>query len=262
VFCALEVLANRKHHATALLIGLQADPAYSMEGELVAGIWGQILKQAREDFEKEKQALETRCRMEPAFSLHTRSLLISASLAGGEAAVQARHSDLAVLQRPAGAKPEFYRDNIFEAVLFGSGRPVLLIPPKWRGNAIGRNILVGWNGKREAARAIGDAMPMLESADSVTVVTVDAMPSHDGWGDAPGVDITAHLARHGVNARLRNIDGLGRDEGDALLAEALAQDADLIVIGGYGKARFQEWIFGGVTRSVTQTSDIPVLLSH
>lgn len=262
VLGALEELAAGKAHATAVLIELQPDPVYTMEGVVVSSVWSEIIEQSRADFDKEKQKLDARCRIAPATPIETRSVLVSASLAGEEATMQARHVDLTVMLRPGASWPEEYRTAMFEAVLFGSGRPVLLMSPKWRRGAIGRNIVVGWNGKREAARAIGDAMPLLESADLVTVVTVDAHPDFNGVGQAPGADITAHLARHGVNAVLRNIDGLGREAGDALLAEARALEADLIVIGGYGKARLREWVFGGVTRTLTHTATMPVFMSH
>jgi nucleotide-binding universal stress UspA family protein len=137
-----------------------------------------------------------------------------------------------------------------------------LVPPNWKRTAIGRNVVVGWNGKREAARAIVDATPFLERAEKVVVAAVDAKPDTDGCGEAPGVDITAHLARKKIRAELSNVDGLGRSHGEALLAEARTREADLIVIGGYGRPRLSEWIFGGVTREILERAETPVLISH
>lgn len=163
------------------------------------------------------------------------------------------------MMRPGG---DNWRIAVFEGVLFGSGRPVLLVPPSWKGLELGRNVVVAWNGKREAARALADAAPLLDKADLVTIMTVDAQPSVDGVGPAPGADIAAHLARRGLRVEVRNLDGLGRDSSDILMEGAARIGADLIVMGGYGRARLREWIFGGVTRAVIENAQVPVFMSH
>jgi nucleotide-binding universal stress UspA family protein len=122
--------------------------------------------------------------------------------------------------------------------------------------------LVGWNASREAARAIHDALPFLVAARQVVVATVDAAPRPGGHGEAPGFDLAAHLARHGVYVELRNVDGLGRTDGRALLDEAEAIAADMIVIGAYGRSRAEEMLFGGVTRELLRDASVPVFLSH
>lgn len=262
VLAALEEIAGDSGHAVAVLFGVLPNPVYTTtEGVLVTGLWTEVLATLRSDFAKERGDLEQRCRR-AAFPLETRALESAAALLGGDAAVQARHADLCVMLRPKGGSSEADRIAMFEQVLFGSGRPVLLMPPNWKRAAIGRNVVVGWNGKREAARAMADATPFLERAEKVEVVAVDAKPDSDGFGEAPGVDITAHLARKKIRAELCNVDGLGRSNGEALLAEAHAKQADLIVIGGYGRPRLSEWVFGGVTREILERAEVPVLISH
>lgn len=246
---------------TAVLLELQPDPVYTMEGVMVSAMWGEVLAEARKGFAKEKSALEARCR-KSARSIAIRELLAASGLAAADAAVHARHADLSIMVRPGGSKPADYRNAVFEGVLFGSGRPVLLVPPDWKGKPIGRKIVVAWNGKRESARALADAAPLLETAEEVTLVTIDAKPSYEGVGPAPGVDIAAHLARRGLKVELRNLDGLGRGEADTLIAGARAADADLIVMGGYGRARLSEMVFGGMTRDMAAKSPLPVLMSH
>jgi nucleotide-binding universal stress UspA family protein len=92
------------------------------------------------------------------------------------------------------------------------------------------------------------------------VTTVDARPN--GEGAAPGRDITRHLARHGVNVELRNVDGLGRASAAVLMDEARELGADLMVMGGYGHSRLRQFVFGGVTRALIAASPVPLLLSH
>jgi nucleotide-binding universal stress UspA family protein len=93
-------------------------------------------------------------------------------------------------------------------------------------------------------------------------VTVDAKPSENGYGDHPGADITAHLARRGLKVELVNLDSLGRSHAQTIQDHAIAVKADLVVMGGYGRSRLSEFIFGGLTREMLQTSDIPVLMAH
>jgi nucleotide-binding universal stress UspA family protein len=171
--------------------------------------------------------------------------------------VEARYADVTIMDRP----DDDLRRSLFESVLFGAGRPVLLAPADWPGPC-GRNIVVAWNASREAARAVADAAPLLERAEKITIVTVDAKPSWSGHGEAPGADIAAHLARRGLKVDVRNVDGMGRDDGAAILEECAAIDADLLVLGGYGRPRLQELIFGGVTRHVVTSAHLPIFISH
>jgi nucleotide-binding universal stress UspA family protein len=103
---------------------------------------------------------------------------------------------------------------------------------------------------------------LLEIADKVTIVTIDAKPSTFGHGDAPGADVAAHLARCGVAVEVANVDGLGRSEAQSLVAEARAREADLVVLGGYGHARLQQMMFGGVTSEVVSSAPMPLFMSH
>jgi nucleotide-binding universal stress UspA family protein len=246
---------------TAVLLEMQPDPVYTMEGVMVTQMWAEVLAEARKGFTKEKADLEARCKQSERL-IAIRELPGYSGLAATDAAVHARHADLAVMVRPDGSKPFEYRNAVFEGVLFGSGRPVLLVPSDWKGRHIGKRIVVAWNGKRESARALADAAPLLDAAEAIFLVTIDAKPSSQGVGPAPGADIAGHLARRGLKVELRNLDGLGRGEAEALIAEARAVDADLIVMGGYGRARLSEMVFGGMTRAMSETSPFAVLMSH
>lgn len=175
--------------------------------------------------------------------------------------MQARHADLTVMTRPAAHAPGM-RHEIVEAVLMNSGRPVLVVPPDWSPKAGMRRLFVAWNAGREAARALGDAAPFLSDAASITVGTIDARPTYSGHGEAPGVDIATHLARHGFAVDLKNLDSLGADKGASIVAAAQSVGADLIILGGYGHSRMRQAIFGGVTRTLVETSPVPLLLSH
>lgn len=256
---AAELIAEA-HDArlSALLLTLTPDPGYAFDGFTVVGAaWGE----PRGDVEKQGAELEKRLgrSLRPAA---VRRLTSMHALAAERTSVEARYADMTVMTRPGGSANDPLRSAIFESVLFGSGRPVLLVPPAWRGDTIGKNVLIAWNATREATRALADAAPFLGSAESISVVTVDAKPEIDGHGAMPGAGIAAHLARLGLKVELRNVDGLGRDVEQALLDAGAAVGADLIVMGGYGHARLQEIVFGGVTRALVKSSPIPLFLSH
>ena len=172
-------------------------------------------------------------------------------------ASEVRLSDLFVGTRPYGdpAKTEATE----EAVLLRSGRPCIFLPPATQKAPRFDSILIGWKNTREAARAVADALPLLQKADRVDVIEVAEQVSPPA--SAPGVDIGRYLSRHGVNAEIRTAAS-APDTGTALLREAKATAADLIVIGGYGHSRLREWVLGGATRELLSNAPVPVFISH
>ena len=149
-----------------------------------------------------------------------------------------------------------------EDVLFDCGRPVLVVPYAGKPASIGERVVIGWNASREAARAVNDALPLLETAQKVSVLAVNPKPGFDGLGDEPGADIALHLARHGVMVTADHFSARGMDAGDMILNYATDVSADLLVMGAYGRSRLRELVLGGVTRHIMQHMTIPVLFSH
>lgn len=173
--------------------------------------------------------------------------------AGYQAARAARHADLFIGLRPSEAAPRW--TGLIEAVLFGSGRAVLLAAPERDPGPI-KTVVIGWNGSRESARAVAEAMPFLEKAAKVVVVTAEKHPSEDTLDTR----LASHLDRHGVKVTLNTLRSA--DPGEGILAEARSSDADLIVAGGYGHSRLREWVLGGVTRTLLEHARTPLLLAH
>ena len=122
--------------------------------------------------------------------------------------------------------------------------------------------MVAWDASREATRALSEAKALLETAEQITVITVDAKPKMFGHGDQPGANIAGHLARRGLPAQVRNVDSMGRSASLAILEEAQALDTDLVVMGGYAHSRLRELVFGGATRELLRTTNIPLLMAH
>jgi nucleotide-binding universal stress UspA family protein len=170
----------------------------------------------------------------------------------------ARHADLTVIGQP-GDPARDEQTHIVETLLFGSGRPILIVPSVGSYDPACRRVLCAWNASREAARALADAMPLLRRADAVTVLSADP---EGGAHRVPGADIALHLARHGVKAATSATYAGDLPVGDALLNRAADLGADLLVMGGYGHSRTREAIYGGATRSVLDHMTLPVLMAH
>jgi nucleotide-binding universal stress UspA family protein len=194
-------------------------------------------------------------------SVTANPLTLSATLVGvGEQFGQiARRFDLAVVGQ---AEPESNAVDgiIVEAALFDSGRPVISVPYIQKAPLKLDRVMVCWDGGRAAARAIGDAMPLLQRAGCVEVAIITNEPGKQD--QIEGADMGAHLARHGLNVEVKCIPLGDIDVADMLLSHAADEGVDFIVMGGYGHSRLREFVLGGVTRSILRSMTAPVLMSH
>ena len=153
------------------------------------------------------------------------------------AALHGRYADLIVLGQLDPEQPETRSLQLRprpEEVAMIAGRPVLIVPYTGHFDQIGRRVLIGWDASREAARAVNDAIPLLSSAEAVTVLTIDAEQSPNGHRDIPRADIALHLARHGAQAEVERTVSAGIGIGNTLLSRAADFGADLLVMGAYG----------------------------
>ncbi|SAK94000.1 universal stress protein [Caballeronia ptereochthonis] len=176
----------------------------------------------------------------------------------------ARCADLVVVGQDDPTDPEAYvGDHFPETLVLSSGRPVLLIPYTGFFAALGKHPMIAWDGSREAARAVHDALPLLKAAERVSIVSIDTARG-EAYGDRiPGADIAACIARHGVKAEVSSSVGAAdASAGELLLSRAADLNADLVVMGGYGHARWQELVLGGATRTFLASMTVPVLMSH
>lgn len=178
------------------------------------------------------------------------------------AVLHARYADLTVTgQIDPEQPPPGGRARLPEQLLLASGRPTLVVPYAGRYDSVGRRVLIAWGRTREAARAVNDAMPILQRASHVTVLSINPQRG-DGANDLPGADISLHLARHSVKAEASYTVAEDIDVGNVLLSRAADLGIDLIVMGGYGHSRTRELILGGATREILRHMTVPVLMSH
>jgi nucleotide-binding universal stress UspA family protein len=149
--------------------------------------------------------------------------------------------------------------GLIEAVLFESGRPVVVVPAACQTFAA-RRILVAWDGSGRAARALHDAMPLLRAAEAVEVVSV--VGEKDLSTAVPGAEVAPHLARHGVNATVKDLVAKQGDVAETLRSQAGLFRADLIVMGAFAHSWIREMVLGGVTQSLLKESPVPLFMSY
>jgi nucleotide-binding universal stress UspA family protein len=171
----------------------------------------------------------------------------------------ARLRDLTIVPVPEGD----YVDQWYaESIIFGSGRPTVLLPHtrKQTGSFALDTVIVAWDFSRPATRAVADAMPILEKAKRVCVLTVTKEKAIDTRRS--GAELAKHLSRHGVAVVLDEVDAKGRGIGDVLEAHVTYRNANLLVMGAYGHSRIREFILGGATKRMLARPPVPTLLSH
>ena len=171
----------------------------------------------------------------------------------------ARRFDLAVVGQ---AEPgtEAYETNVAEGALFASGRPMIIVPHGHRAAFRLDRVMVCWDGGVSAARAIGDAMPLLARAGQIELVTVAGERAKQA--ESEDADIARHLAGHGLRVDVRRLAKGHADVADTLLAHAAETGADFIVMGGHGHSRLRDFFLGSVTDVVLRSVKVPVLMSH
>ena len=146
-----------------------------------------------------------------------------------------------------------------EDVILACGCPALVVPYAGRFDRIGDDVVVAWNGSREASLAVHDTLPVLSTAGRTTVISVDP---GDGPDIPPGEELVAALVRHGLQATSERMVEAELTISEAILAGIVDLGADLLVMGAYGHSRWRETILGGMTRDILEQMTVPVLMAH
>lgn len=184
-----------------------------------------------------------------------------------------RTSDLALVIAPGAHDDDGVTARFASHLVVGAGCPVLFVPQAALEAACGTRILVAWSGTRESARALRDALPLLRSAESIEVLQFGPQRVD---GAAPLDAVAAYLGVHGLRAQctvraLRELpfaermlmpNAVDASVAELLLSHAADLNADLVVMGGYGHPRANEFVLAGVTRTMLTSMTVPVLMSH
>ena len=233
---------------------LLAEAAVAL-AELSALTW----KALREDAEQATQCFRSACRVERVKSFEA---VVDESDKALSLVHHAHCSDLTVLTQADPTAPGHRLAQTFvEQVVLSSARPTLILPYAGTFKTIGSTAMVAWDDSREAARALSDALPFLRQAKQVQIVS---------WSESPDGEenlrqrldaLSKWLMWQGVSASLR-VEMTDVDIADAMLSHAADSNADLLVMGAYGHARWSERVLGGATCGLLAAMTVPVLMSH
>jgi nucleotide-binding universal stress UspA family protein len=149
-----------------------------------------------------------------------------------------------------------------EAVLREAHTPTIVVPTSAKGNSGCDRIMIAWNASSESHRAVADAMPLLEAASVVRVLTIEAKVGVHGHGDEPGADIARHLAKHNVQVDVDRVEHVSGSLADTILHRSYDFTADLLVAGAFGHSRASHIVFGSTTSDLLALSPIPIFFSR
>ncbi len=247
-------------HLEALCMGVDR----SQTGYYYAGANAMILQESIARAQEEAEAVESRAReiLGPwDVRWSTENGVAQLADIGRHVAARARFSDLVVLPRPYGDNRGVELEPVLEAALFEGRTPVLVVPDEKTEVTVPKKIVLAWNESSEALSAARAALPLLKAADSVHVVVIDP-PTHGPNRSDPGGLLSQYISRHGVKVEIDVLSKTMPRVSDVLLRHTKDIEAELVVMGAYGKSRFREAILGGATRYMLEQSEVPVFMAH
>jgi nucleotide-binding universal stress UspA family protein len=264
---ALMIARHWNAHVTALHVRVDARDVAPLAGE---GLSGAMIEEMMTATEKESsdRAHAVRLMFERFVAEH--HVIVGDAKAGADHATasfasvmgreedlvaqQARLADLTIVPHPD-AGEDVSSSDALHAVLFDSGRPVL-ISPRVAPATIGTRICLAWNGTAESAASAQAALPWMQRAEAVRILSADEYQRR-----GPGAqELAAYLALHGVQAELATFRPLDREVGAGMLAAAREFGCDLLSMGAYSHSRLRQLILGGVTRHVLEHANLPVMM--
>jgi len=253
---ALSMGAQFSAHVTGITYALEPHVPFSIFPQFTAELIGRHRSEAK------KEADGARARfVDAATRAGVRHLAMTGQGTVQQAtldfALRLRTADIAVLTQHQPDDLERVGDLFAEAALFQSGRPMIVVPRNYAAGFSAGRIVIAWDGSIHAARAVAAAMPLMSNASEIEVCTIQEAAKGD---NLRGNELVTHLRHHGLNVGFAQ-------RNDAEVPEAIAREAEafraaLVVMGGYGHSRFREFMFGGVTRLMLNTTPVPVLMAH
>ncbi|WP_163268948.1 universal stress protein [Chelativorans alearense] len=257
---AVALCEEAKAHLSVLVVALAAPPPVGEYAAMASDAW---MEERRADLEALQGRTVQVSQYLASTSISTDVASEYTEVAWADEAIgrRGRYADITVVwpDLPAGGT---LRSKAIEGALFSSGKPLLVVPEGWQATLSPKRIMIAWDSRIEAARAVRECLDILEGAEEVRLVSVDPVESESGHGAEPGADAAAYLARHGAKVTVDCLSSQGHSTAEILRRHAVDCAADLLVMGAYGHSRIRERIFGGVTKSILAQSSLPVLMAR
>lgn len=246
-------------HLTALAVSIGAAPSLS-QYDAISTIW--LDERQREIDELATTTAKIKETLSGSdLSFEVQDLYTEFAWADEDFAERALYADIVLLGSDA-AEDADLRKRIFDGALFQTPTPILINRGQKAIAASPRSIVLAWDSSNEAARAARQSLDLLERAEIVHVTMVDPVARMRTNGEEPGADIAGFLARHGVRVQVDRLSSEGKSADAIITRHAVDMGADLIVMGAYNHPRWQQSLFGGVTRRMIEECQLPLFLAH
>jgi nucleotide-binding universal stress UspA family protein len=224
-----------------------------------AEVWAQRMSKRESQLQDRARALSEQLQ-KTGVSAEVRTSLGDALFVDDVIGLQARYSDLALIQRHNQTDQSFVK-RLCHGVLFQSGRPLLVCGDSPPQDLKFGSVLLAWDGKLAASRAVSAALPLLQAADTIHVLCINEgtnteAPFDHGW------ELSTYLSRHQLEVTLHTHAADGEACSSIIQKYAKSTGADLIAMGAYGHSRLKERIFGGTTIEMLEQCQLPLLMVH
>ncbi len=248
----------------ASVTGVYAYAPETYEGSIRRWIASDVLESVREAEQHGAREIEKSFRARVAEAGHQGPVdfFIIAGQPDLMLARTARFYDLLLTGQFVGSIAKERRAMQPEQLLLRSGKPLIIVPADYGVRPFKEHAAIAWDGSRSAARALTDAMQILETKTRLDVLSVETGPDEDRHPDMPDRDVLVHLGRHGIKGQVVRLEAERHRTGQALLAYCQEADPDILVMGAFGRAKLGATVFGGVTRHVLEHMTVPLLMSH
>lgn len=257
---ALALAGEGNAHLSVLVVSVAAPPPVGEYAAMISEPW---MEERKADLAELKKRTDEVTKLISASeqSVDVTGDYVEAAWADEVVGQRARYADLTLLG------PELREDDrlgsyALNGTLFDSGKPVLVLPKRGGATLSPKRVMIAWDSRLEASRAVSEALPLLVGADEVHVAMVDPVASARNSGPEPGADLAAYLARHGVNVTVDRLPSGERKTAHVLGRHAVDVSAELIVMGAYRHSRLRERIFGGVTQTMLEEPPVPLFMAH
>ncbi len=246
-------------HLTALAVSIGAAPSLS-QYDAISTIW--LDERQREIDELATTTAKIKETLSGSdLSFEVQDLYTEFAWADEDFAERALYADIVLLGSDAAGDADL-RKRIFDGALFQTPTPILINRGQKAIAASPRSVVLAWDSSNEAARAARQSLDLLERAEIVHVTMVDPVARMRTNGEEPGADIAGFLARHGVRVQVDRLSSEGKSADAIITRHAVDMGADLIVMGAYNHPRWQQSLFGGVTRRMIEECQLPLFLAH